>query len=57
MNYKKLQLQYDKIYAYFKKTTEPFDDLEWDGKMLNIWLDGLIIESYQYKYLQKCIFN
>ena len=30
----KLQSQYDKIYAYFKSTSEAFDDLNWDGIVL-----------------------
>lgn len=29
------QEQYDKIYEYFKNTSETFDELEWDGQELN----------------------
>jgi len=32
INYQKIQLQYNKIYSYFRTTCEPFDFLEWDGK-------------------------
>lgn len=46
MNYKKLQSQYDKIYSYFKSTTEPFDFLDWDGKFLTVWLNDEVVEKY-----------
>lgn len=55
MNYKKLQ--YDQIYSYFKKTTEPFDFLEWDGKNLLVWNKGEIIEQYSLKKLAKLVFK
>ena len=57
MNYKKLQLQYDKIYSYFKRTTEAFDSLEWDGKNLFVWNKGEIIERYSSKKLGKLVFE
>ena len=38
-----MQHQYDLIYSFFKTTTEPFDGLEWDGKILNVWLNEKII--------------
>lgn len=57
MNYIKLQSQYDKIYSYFKTTTEPFDSLEWDGKILEVWSDGIIVEKYSLKDLKGLIFN
>lgn len=47
-----LQTQYDKIYEYFKTTTEPFDFLEWDGKILNVWNNNHIVEIYKYKELK-----
>lgn len=47
-----LQTQYEKIYSYFKITTEPFDFLEWDGKILNVWNNNKIIEIYKYKDLK-----
>ena len=57
MSYKKIQSQYDKIYSYFKSTTEPFDFLEWDGKNLVVWNKGEIIEQYSSKKLAKLVFE
>ena len=50
-----LQTQYDRIYSYFRTTTEPFDLLEWDGKILNVWSGDNIIEVYKYKDLRALI--
>jgi len=50
-----LQSQYDKIYSYFRTTTEPFDFLEWDGKILNVWNNYDIIEIYKYQDMQRII--
>ena len=50
-----LQSQYDKIYSFFKTTTESFDFLEWDGRALNVWFNNLIIEVYSYVELKKLI--
>ena len=47
-----LQNQYDRIYEYFKTTTEQFDFLEWDGKILNVWDNFCIIEIYKYRELK-----
>ena len=55
INYLNLQAQYDKIYAYFKHTTEPFDFLEWDGKLLRVWWREILIENYSYEDLKKLI--
>ena len=52
MNYQKVQLEYDKIHSYFKTTCEPFDLLEWDGKILNVWSGGKVVEIYKYKDLR-----
>jgi len=52
-----MQYQHDLIYSFFKTTTEPFDDLEWDGKILNVWLNKKIIERYSYKDLKELISN
>jgi len=57
MSYKKIQSQYDKIYSYFKSTTEPFDSLEWDGKNLVVWHKSEIIEQYSSKKLAKLVFE
>lgn len=53
MNYQKLQLQYDEIYSYFKTTCEPFDFLEWNGKILRVWNKNEIIEKYSTKNLSE----
>lgn len=52
MKYKKIQLEYDKIYSYFKRTCEQFDLLEWNGKRLDVWSNDKIIETYKYKDLK-----
>jgi hypothetical protein len=44
-----LQKQYDLIYRFFKNTTEPFDDLDWDGELLNVFFENKIVETYSYK--------
>lgn len=31
------QYQYDRIHSFFKTTTEPFDDLDWDGENLLVY--------------------
>jgi len=51
MRDKILQSQYDKIYSYFKSTTEPFDFLDWDGKILQVWQDDTVVEVYNLKNL------
>ena len=51
MDYQTLQSQYDKIYFYFRTTCEPFDVLEWDGKVLQVWKDDLLVEMYHQKDL------
>lgn len=53
MNYEKKQLEYEKIYSYFKTTCESFDLLGWDGKILNVWNNNKIIEIYKYKDLKQ----
>ena len=55
MSYKKLQLRYDRIYSYFKSTTEPFDFIEWNGKILLVWEDGEIVEQYSSGQLEKLV--
>ena len=46
------QSQYDKTYSYFRTTTELFDFLEWNGKILNVWNNDKIIEIYRHKDLE-----
>ena len=55
MDYKEMQIQYDKIYSYFKTTTEPYDYLEWDGVTLKVWNKNRIVETYKYKDLRNLI--
>lgn len=50
-----IQEQYDLIRAYFKTTTEPFDELDWDGDTLLVLLDGKVIEKYTYNELKEII--
>jgi len=57
MDYQTLQTQYNKIYSYFKTTTEPFDSLEWDGKVLEVWNKDKITEIYKYNDLRGLIKN
>ncbi|MBU1164569.1 hypothetical protein KKA15_03335 [Patescibacteria group bacterium] len=57
MDYKKLQRQYNEIYAHFKTTTEPFDLLEWDGRMLNVWNKNKLIEKYSLNDLKNANIN
>ncbi|MFH1170699.1 MAG: hypothetical protein V1704_04040 [Candidatus Vogelbacteria bacterium] len=57
MNYKILQSQDDKIYSYFRTTTGPFDFLEWDGKILQVWNNWVVIEKYPLRDLKSLIFN
>jgi hypothetical protein len=51
-----LQFQYDKIYSYFRTTTEPFDLLDWDGHILEVWHKNIVVEKYKYKELKKLIY-
>jgi hypothetical protein len=51
----KLQSQYNKIYSYFKSTTEPFDSLEWDGRILNVIFEDTVIEKYIINNLKTII--
>ncbi len=57
MDYRSLQMQYDKIYSYFRTTTESFDSIEWDGKVLEVWDKNKVVEIYKYKDLKSLIKN
>lgn len=50
-----LQKQDDLIYSFFKTTTEPYDELDWDGDTLLVLLDNKIIEKYSYEELKEWI--
>lgn len=41
-----LQYEYDAIHMWFKTTTELYDDLEWDGRVLEVVLNDETIETY-----------
>lgn len=47
-----LQREYDLIYSFFRTTTEPYDDLEWDGEVLNVWYKDEVIEKYSFRELK-----
>ncbi|MGI9558958.1 MAG: hypothetical protein ACR2NQ_04770 [Thermodesulfobacteriota bacterium] len=47
--------QWNLIYRYFKTTCEPYDDLEFDGTDLKVWLDGEVVEHYPEKCLKEII--
>ena len=51
INCSKIQSQYNKIYSYFKTTTEIFDFLDWDGKFLEVWYKNSILEKYSVEDL------
>lgn len=57
MDYKKLQSQDDKIYSYFRTTTEPFDYLEYEGDGLQVWNGDVVVEKYSLKTLKELIFS
>ena len=54
---KSLQYNYDLIFSFFKTTTEPYDELEWDGNTLNVWLDDKKVEQYTLYELKELIYN
>lgn len=49
------QKQYDLIYAFFKTTTEPFSDLDWDGETLSVYFGDIKLEEYSYDDLKALI--
>lgn len=51
-----IQNQYDKIYSYFRTTCEPFDYVEFDGCVLQVWNNGVLVEKYSLKDLKEIIF-
>jgi hypothetical protein len=52
-----VQQQWDMIQHMFRKTSEPYDNLEWDGKTLEVWLRGRKIETYKVSDLSEIIEN
>ena len=57
INHSSFQMQYNKICSYFRTTTEPFDFLEWDGKVLEVWDENKVVEAYKYNDLRNFITN
>ena len=55
--HERLQRQHDLIQQYFKTTTEPYDDLEWNGEDLYVCLSGKTIETYSFADLTDMIPN
>jgi hypothetical protein len=43
------------ISRWLHTTTEPFDNWEWDGEELHIYLDDIEIETYDLETLIKVI--
>ena len=52
MNYKILQLNYNKVYSFFKSACEPFDEIEINGDIVNVIFNNNIIETYYLKDLK-----
>ena len=52
-----LQSQFDRIHSYFRTTCEPFDLLDWDGRVLRVWNEYVIIEEYRLKDLDRMLQN
>jgi calcineurin-like phosphoesterase family protein len=46
-----LDKEFNQIRHFFKTTTEPFNDLEWDGEELLVIYNGLKVETYTKKDL------
>ncbi|MDR3232214.1 MAG: hypothetical protein LBT46_00855 [Planctomycetaceae bacterium] len=57
MEYRQLQLQYDKIYSYFKNTNPNFDRLDWDGEILYVIESEKTKEKYTLNDLYDLIAN
>lgn len=51
------QQQLNEIDRYLSKTSEPFDDWEWDGEILIIFKDCKPIEFYSFLDLCQMIPN
>lgn len=51
------QRKLDKIQFWLARTTEPFDDWEYDGNELVIFLNEEPIEVYDNETIEEYIFN
>ena len=49
----KLQEEYDRIYSFFKRTSEPFYELDWNGEILEVVLNDAVIETYSFEDLKE----
>ncbi len=50
-----IQKQYDTIWRFFKTTCEYYDDLDWDGEILQVVYKNETIEEYTYSDLKEII--
>lgn len=48
-----MQMELDKIQSWLSDTTEEFDDWDWDGSELQLFLDGECIEKYSKETLEE----
>jgi hypothetical protein len=49
--------QLEDIDFYFRKTTEPYDNWDFDGEYLILLLDNQVIEKYNWQDLSEMITN
>lgn len=49
----KEQEELDKIQSWLSNTSEYFDDWDWDGDLLTLFLDGESIEKYTKEELEE----
>ncbi len=49
--------QLEAIDYYLRKTCEPYDDWDWDGNEVSVWLDDFPIERYNFDHLKEMIEN
>jgi len=52
---KTLEEQTELISRFLHYTTEPFDEWNWDGQFLEIYLNDKMIEHYAYEDLKSII--
>ena len=57
MKSEKIQVRADKIRKFLSRTTEPFDDWEYDGEVLIIIIHNKTIEKYSNSDLTKIIID
>ncbi|GEM_PF-872623 len=52
-----LQRQLDLIQMWLASTTEPYDDWDWDGANLTVFIQDDVVERYSYDDLKGVIKN